>query len=323
MWALLAALVVAMHGVSFYRAAILALPGIVAAALLGFGVHRLTEHFPWPRRVTPLFVIGHVAAALMFAIAWILLNSALESAHRGVMVFVLGIGLGPFIVTGVWFYVMIAGVSYTAQATQRAAQAEAAAAQAQLAAIRSQLNPHFLFNALHTVIQLIPREPRRAAQAAEGLADVLRATVDENRDLVTVAEELAFVEKYLDVERLRFGDRLRVVVDVSGVARAAILPSFALQTLVENAVRHGAAPRVEPTDLTVTGLVANGMLRVTVSDNGVGAAAQAVDGTGTGLKRLRDRLAALYGKRARLDIAAASAAGGFAVDLFVPQESPE
>jgi LytS/YehU family sensor histidine kinase len=321
MWALVVTMIMTVHGAAFAPTALLALRMILAAAVLGLVVQRLTERFPWPRQVTVAFVGGHLAAAAVYSVGWVLLNDAIETAIRGRIVVVIGIGLGPFVVTGVWFYVMIAGVSYTAQATERAARAEAAAALSQLAAIRSQLNPHFLFNALHTVMQLIPREPRRAAQAAEELAVVLRTSVEEDRDLVTVAEELAFVEKYLELERLRFGDRLRVVVDVGDAARRAIVPSFAVQTLVENAVRHGASPRVEPTDLTITGGIAGATLQLSVHDNGAGATAEAVETKGTGLKRLRERLAALYGKHARLDVASSKGAAGFTAILLIPQES--
>lgn len=320
MYALLVALVVTAHGTTLSRAALAALPSTIAAALLGLIVHRLTERFPWPRHVTPLFVISHLAAALVFAGSWILLNGVFETVRRGSPSFVLAFAIGPFIVTGIWFYVMIAGVSYTAQATERAARAEAEAARSQLAALRSQLNPHFLFNALHTVVQLIPREPRQAAYAAEELAAVLRVTVEEDRDIVTVAEEMAFVKRYLGIERLRFGERLGVRIDVSEAALEATVPSFAVQTLIENAVQHGVSPRVEPTEVVITGEIFDDMLQVRVVDDGAGVAAGGFETGGTGLRRLRDRLSALYGKDASLEIVTGGASSGFAATLFVRQE---
>ena len=107
--------------------------------------------------------------------------------------------------------------------------------------------------------------------AAEQLAGLLRGAIEEDRDLVPVSEEWAFVERYLDIERIRFGDRLRVHVRLSEDARSALLPVVVLQKLVENAVRHGAAPRVEPTDIAIAGSVANGMLTLVVRDSGGGA----------------------------------------------------
>ena len=319
-WGLFTALMTSAHSIDPMHAALAALRMIVPAAALGLVVQRLIERHPWPKRVRLSFVAMHHLAAAAYSIAWFALNSVIESVLQRAFVVVVGVGIVSFLLLGVWLYVMIAGVSYTTQATERAARAEANAARAQLAALRSQVNPHFLFNALHTVVQLIPREPRLAAQAAEQLATLLRTAIEEDRDVVSVSEELAFVEKYLEVERIRFGDRLRVSVDVSGEARSASIPSFAAQTLVENAVRHGAAPRVEPTDVTIVGSVANGALTLTVRDTGVGATEeQMCNGAGTGLRRLRERLAVLYGSRARLDLAS-GAAGGLTASLVVPQE---
>jgi signal transduction histidine kinase len=318
-WALFTTLILVAHeNTSVHAAMFLGLRSIGAAALLGLVVQRITERFPWPGHVTVPFVALHLAAALVFGAAWIALNSIIESIiHHGLLI-VIGIGFGPYMITGAWIYVMIAGVSYAAQATERASRAEAVAAQSQLAALRSQLNPHFLFNALHTVVQLIPREPKVAAQAAEQLAGLLRTTIEEDRDTVSVSEEIGFIERYLEIERIRFGDRLRVHTDISAEASSASVPSFAIQTLVENAVRHGASPVVEPTDISIAAQIINGTLILTVSDNGAGMS-DSPDKSGTGLKRLRERLAVLYGGRASLDLAAVEPRGTKAT-LRIPQE---
>lgn len=317
-WGLVTAIVATIHGTSLHTGALIALQNIVAAALPALVVQRLTERFPWPRPVSAAFVAMHVAFALAYAFSWLILGSVIESVLRRQLVIAIGPGFTVFLVAGVCLYVMVAGVSYAIAGTERAARAEATTARAQLSALRSQLNPHFLFNVLHTVVQLIPREPARAAQAAEQLAGLLRATIEEDRDLVAVSEELSFVEQYLDIERIRFGDRLCVHIDVGEAARAALVPVFAIQTLVENAVRHGASPRVEPTDVSISASLVGARLKVVVRDTGNGVTAAELDATtGTGLRRLRERLAVLYGSEARFDLAS-SAGGGFSATLTTP-----
>ncbi len=321
-WALFVTLLLTAHpGIGFLSAVLIGFRMIAIAAVLGLGVQRLTLRLPWPHPMRPGFVAAHLLAAAVFATTWFLTNSAIESIRQRALVLVLGPGAGPYLVTGVWLYVIVAGVTYAHQAAERAARIEAIAVQSQLAALRAQLNPHFLFNALHTVVQLIPREPRQAAHAAEQIAALLRTTIEENRDMVSLGEEWTFVERYVDIERIRFGDRLQVQVDLTDDARAALVPSFAVQTLVENAVRHGAAPRVEPTTVTVQGRMSDDTLTVTVHDTGAGASPAAIAASGgTGLARLRERLAALYGGRARLDVAMADG-GGFTAALVIPHAS--
>nr|WP_283256036.1 histidine kinase [Dyella humicola] len=200
---------------------------------------------------------------------------------------------------------MIAAVAYAQQAAQRTALIQAATARAQLAALHAQLHPHFLFNALHTVVQLIPLDPAKASHAAELLAELLRSALDEQRDQVTLAEEWRFVERYLAIEQLRFGDRLQIATTLPADLMGATLPSFALQTLVENAVRHGAAPKLGTTRLNIEARIEQGRLCLVVGDDGVGAEPSAVNqGGGTGLHRLRERLTVLYGSNARLAIQA-------------------
>jgi hypothetical protein len=335
-WALYTMLMVSMHDTRIDWSAFVAGRAVACAALLGLVVQRLTQRLPWPHPFRIWFIGAHLVGAALFAASWLLLTTLLEivialgphnlPAMRSPFVV-------PFMILGVWLYVMVAGVSYAQRATERAARAEALAAKSQLAALRSQLNPHFLFNALHTVVQLIPRQPKEASRTAEQLAALLRTTIEEDRDLVPLAEEWAFVERYLELESVRCGDRLVVKADIADGARDALVPSFALQTLVENAVRHAVTPRVEPTLITVTASLSGNVLSLTVADNGDGAdLSRAATGgrpytdpdgrpyneTGTGLRRLRERLAALFGARARLDLDTAPGKG-FTARLQVPQ----
>jgi signal transduction histidine kinase len=297
-------------------AAFSAARAIGAAALLGLLVRRLTLRVTWPHPFRFAFLTTHVVAATVYAVSWVALIALSESALRGRFVIVAPNGLAPFVILGVWLYVMVAGVSYATQATQRAALAEAMSARSQLAALRSQLQPHFLFNALHTVVQLIPQQPRDAAAAAEQIAALLRITLEDDRDLITLGEELEFVDRYLVLERLRFGERLRVQVTVARDARAVVVPSFALQTLVENAVRHGAMPNVDATEILISAAAEDRRLILTVRDTGVGGAGSP-DGEGTGLRRLGQRLAVLYGDAAHLSVGL-NADRGFTASLTVP-----
>jgi len=318
MWALFTALIMIAHGSGFTDAAIGSFRMVAPGAVLGIGVHKLASRSPWPHPFRIAFVGLHVLSALVFSGTWYFTVCLIDSIITGHMSFMLGPGMGPFVLTGIWLYIVIASAAYANLAAQRAAKMEAFATRMQMDALRSQLHPHFLFNALHTVVQLIPTRPRDATRAAEQLAGVLRTTIEEQRDEISLAEELAFVERYLGIESIRFGDRLRVERHIDEDAREASLPSFALQTLVENAIRHGAAPRVEATRISITATLAEGFLILQVADDAEGADLQAVAaGNGTGLRRLRERLRWLYGERAQLQLAS-TPGQGFSATLRVP-----
>jgi len=225
-------------------------------------------------------------------------------------------------VIGSLFYVVIAGLAYSSHGAARAAQAEAIAAQTQLAALRSQLQPHFLFNALHTIVQLIPIDRHQATEAAEVVADLLRRTLEEERDEVPLGDEWRFVSRYLAIEQMRFGERLVVNAELPPDLQSERVPSFALQTLVENAVQHGAAPRTAPTDIAITATRSDSALVIAVRNSGDReASGTGGNGTGTGLARLRERLSVLYGGAASL-VSRPVAAGGYEAVLTVPRNRP-
>jgi len=260
----------------------------------------------------------HIVGGLLYSLSWFGLNGVVESLLRWRIMIPVGPGLGPYLVVGIWLYGMVGAVAYATREAERSAQLAALAARSQLAALRSQLHPHFLFNALHTVVQLIPLDPRAAVRAAETLAGVLRAAIADHQELVALRDEWSFVQRYLEIEAIRFGERLVICSEIEPAALDAQLPSFALQTLVENAVRHGAAPAIEPTTLRISGRIESQVLIVDVDDDGVGVEpAMAEQGGGTGLRRLRERLGWLYGSSASLSLRG-GAGKGFGATLRLP-----
>jgi sensor histidine kinase YesM len=182
-----------------------------------------------------------------------------------------------------------------------------------LVALRAQINPHFLFNALHSVGALVTSDPARADMALERLGDLLRYTLG-TEDEVLFAEEWRFTQDYLAFEQLRLGDRLRVHLTVDSSALSTMVPPLILQPLVENAVRHGIADRVEGGQIDLTARVEESCLVLCVRDDGHGGESGGPDGIG--LTSVRRRLAALYGGRATLVVEGGRA--GFAVTVGLP-----
>lgn len=292
---------------------------MIAGALVAFLVHRFVRRVPWPRPFRLSFLLFNVAAAVATTLLWLGAAIAIESLFTGSLLNTRSGNLfwSERLVMGLFLYAVIAAITYPVEAAARAARAESVAARTQLAALRAQVHPHFLFNALHAVVQLIPLDPRRAVEAAELIADLLRTAVEESRDEVTLEEEWRFVSRYLALERIRFEDRLLVRSDFAESALDDCIPAFALQTLVENAVRHGVARRVAPTEIVVTATGSDSEL--TLSVRNTGDAEPAVSGTtGTGLARLRESLAVLYGDTARLGCGP-TGDGGYEAVLVVPR----
>ena len=294
----------------------------IAGIATAFLAYRVVRRVPWPRPFRVRFLAVHLVAAPVLAAVWGSSSLVIESLVTGGAIVVPDERRREeILLIGTYFYVILAGISYAVESSARAARAEAIAARTQLAALRAQIHPHFLFNALHTVMQLVPADPVRAAQALELIAELLRTTLGDQRDEVSLGDEWRFVSRYLALERIRFGNRLVVREDIPPHLLDARVPAFALQTLVENAVQHGAAPRRAPTEIVVTG--ANGASDLTLSvrnsgDAGARRTASSDAGAGTGLARLRERLTALYGGAARLECRPA-ADGGFEAVLVVPR----
>src|SRR5215203_3110484 len=219
-------------------------------------------------------------------------------------------------------YAVIAGVCFLVAASRRARERElaAAAAEARLATadlelLRWHLHPHFLFNALNTVSTLVLKgQNDRAESAISLISRYLRSALEQRADTtVSVAAELTTVERYVEIEKLRFGDLMRVEMDVSDAAREARLPSQLVQPLIENAIMHGAVrePGADPIRIAVA--VRNGRLVVTVSNPASDPVRN--DGERFGLKYVRGRLRQFYGDDGRFDLVTRSGLTTATLDL--------
>jgi sensor histidine kinase YesM len=176
------------------------------------------------------------------------------------------------------------------------------AIEARLRSLESRIHPHFLFNTLNSISSLISVNPALAEQIVGRLAALLRASLDNsNQPLISSQQELAMVESYLDIERVRFGDKLRGSTEVSDELRRAKVPPMSVQALVENAVKHGITPQSSGGEILVAASVAHESLRIEVRDTGPGFNLTAVP-AGHGLENLVERLDALFGAKARLNV---------------------
>lgn len=191
--------------------------------------------------------------------------------------------------------------------------------QAELRALQAQINPHFLFNALNTLYGTIDRGSYEARRMVLNLADIFRYFLQGDRVVIALSEELKIVQAYLEIESLRLGDRLETELIISESARSALIPILSVQPLVENAVKHGIAPKHGRGRVSVRANEGAAGLRITVEDTGVGfeqSQKGSPMGTGVGLENVRRRLALSYGPAADLQIQ--SAATGTTVTFLVP-----
>lgn len=171
------------------------------------------------------------------------------------------------------------------------------AVSSQLAALRAQVNPHFFFNSLNSIAQLITSDPEKAERCVERLADIYRYILGRTQaEFVSLADELQVAEAYLEIEKARFGDDLNVEEDVEESARDVRLPGLILQPLVENAVRHGISRKIGGGTVSIQADIDAGHLRLVVRDSGMGMqeVATAFE-RGVGLRNVHDRLVNLYG----------------------------
>ena len=291
-------------------------------ALMATFIWRRAGRRGWSAQVRWSSFAGHVIQCLVFAagwVGWVLVIAVFGSSSRmaGASSHV---AIPWQFLTGALVYVAIAASAHAAQAGSLVAQLEMKAeraerlrAQSQLASLRAHIDPHFFFNTLHSVAELANSDPAAAREAIERVSDLFRYTLQLDRrrvDLVSVEEEWTVIQSYLWLESLRLGARMRVVCSVDDDALLCAIPPFTLQPIVENAIRHGIAPKVDGGTVSISARDADGHLEIIVSDDGIGVAASELESaTGLGIRSVRERLAAAFGDGASLTVAVNGVSG--------------
>ena len=300
------------------------------AAILGVPAWWASMRFRYERRHRIRFFFVHAVLCVVYA-GLMTVEVALSIKYRapaGDYEQFMQQALGWQLLYGMALYGLVVGISYAVQAARRlrdeerrTARAEALRVDAELRALRAQLNPHFLFNTLHSITALVRIDPASGERALEQFAALLRYVLDVNRERseeVPLEEEMGFVRTYLALERLRLAERLQVIEEIDPDALECLVLAFSLQPLVENAIKHGIAPRAGAGTLRVAANLADDHLVLEVADDGGGAdGARVAEAAGVGLSAVRQRLETRWGARARMEIVTAPR-NGFLVRITVP-----
>jgi len=322
---------------------------IVPAALLGAVVIRLCWRLPWSLHYRWWFFPIHLGFAILYASLWcvavLLLGMGARLLEQGRLVFILfgGYALQWQLFSGLMIYGTLVSIGYVlqvarslneaenlqAQAETRAARAEASQTRAELEGLRAQLNPHFLFNTLNSLMALIRYDPAAAEEAFERFVALLRYTLEAKRngqpllgtDDTSLADEWQFAEHYLALEKLRLASRLQIKVDLEDDTLNCTLPSFTLQPLIENAIKHSISPRAHGGTISIVShLEGANKLYLEISDDGPGAPPESLrKSTGLGMSVVQRRLETRYDGRAEFRVET-SPGNGFRVMLGIPQD---
>jgi two-component system, LytTR family, sensor kinase len=303
---------------------------VLPPTLLGAGVWWLGERIEWNRgrrrSAAIIIALGLLYAAL--SCAPVVVAALWLKGHDKGWLFVNRFIFYQYL-TALFIYAGVMGVFQVGRISrrlreeqQRAVEAEALKTRAELEALRGRLQPHFLFNTLHSITALVRLDSARAEKALLQLSELLHAVLDAKGgdEDVSLAEEWRFIETYLALEKIRLGDRLRVVVDIPVSLRSQRIPFLTLQPLVENALHHAVSVRIHGGTIRIKAWREKGAMHLAVEDDGPGTELSQLDASsGFGLQIVRRRLAAAYPGRARLDIVTAPGAG-FRVMVVLPVE---
>lgn len=310
------------------------LSGVVntsAAAIPGIGIWHMTGAYRWPDTLEPLFYLAHIGVGALFATFWTL--SSGFAAH-----YYLDITLEQYfsdpstvlwrMLMGLFIYGCVTGVCYAIHNYNRfRAQSieihrlEALAAKAELGSLRARLNPHFIFNALHSISALMSKDIVKAEYAIEKLGYLLRYVLEEkSAALIPLREEWEFTKDYFEVENMRLENSVELEAEISDAAFRFDVPPLLLQPLVENSMKHGRFGSQGRNYIKVQADIVDGDLKLCVADNGSGSG-RGVDSNKAdshhGLPILAERLELLYANQATL-VVDDKGTEGFRVDIGVP-----
>ncbi|RME89926.1 MAG: histidine kinase [Verrucomicrobia bacterium] len=300
-------------------------------AVLSLPIIAVARRFPLHRRHWFQVAVIHLTCSLLVCLAYVLIRAAvgqLQNPMLGTTTTFWGTVEQLLLknsLLNLLIYWIIVSVSHAFEYYRKfrdreveTADLERRLAEARLMALQMQLNPHFLFNTLHTIAALIHKDPDQAEEMIARLSELLRTAL-ENTDAneVPLQMELDFLRRYLEIEQTRFGDRLRVHLDVAPETLNALVPNLLLQPLVENAIRHGLEKNAGAGEVRLRAWRHGRWLRIEVADNGRGITAGQRIRPGVGLANTRARLRHLYGSQQRLRLRQRTE-GGLSVDLMLP-----
>jgi two-component system LytT family sensor kinase len=320
------------HPIPIWRAFLADAPAWYAWAIVTPVIVRLGQAVRIDRRITARALSVHIVAAVLSGLLYATVDAVASRAlgsSTGFSMALLERWYVGSLQTVIVVYFGVLGISYALINTQRlrarerhAEQLAAELAAAQLTALRAQLQPHFLFNSLNSVMGLVRDQQIDAAiDALSLLSDVLRATLrTEQTHEVPLDEEVDFIRRYLSIEQLRFGHRLRVHVDVPEALRRAAVPPFLLQPLVENALRHGVLPERAGGSIAVRAAAHGSGLTLAIVDDGGGLSDdwERRAASGIGIASTRARLAHLYGSEAELCVERRDGVRGVEARVRIP-----
>ncbi len=281
-----------------------------------------------------LMVLLHIGLGILFSVVHLLMFYVL--IHLGVVLGVVTIYENYDLYTlvyrwlgsNMYLYIAIVGFLHFfhfyrqhREKELKASQLETQMARIQLQSLKTQLHPHFLFNALNTISAYVKKNPDTAINMTARLSDLLRLTLETKTHLeIPLQEELKIVNNYLEIEKLRFADRMEVKLDIAPRIMDALVPALLLQPLAENAVRHGISRKIDKGTITISAHKQNGKLELKVEDDGPGMKENNTEenmSNGIGLKNIRERLKKLYGDESFMVIDSKKNKG-FGVKIIMP-----